>query len=109
MADFIHHDLAGGRWFGMALCEQLGNVGSEVGRAIKWQREENTVRREKSLERALELLDLTIADQRWQGRLKEICRAREVVTDFFYGNNQYQGSPESLEKYFYQFAQEARK
>jgi hypothetical protein len=37
MVDYVHQNLAVGRWFEMTLAEQLGNVGSEVGRAIKWQ------------------------------------------------------------------------
>ena len=30
---------------------------------------------------ALELLDLTLADPRWRGRLREISRARELLCD----------------------------
>lgn len=108
MADFIHQNLAQGRWFKMPLCEQLGNVGSEIGRAVKWQKAGEAALRNKALERAFDLFDLTISDQRWRVRLKEICRAREVVADVFYGQNQYQTSPEDLEKYFYQFALASR-
>ena len=38
---FQHNDLAGGRWFLFSLAEQLGNVGSEVERAIKWHAKGN--------------------------------------------------------------------
>lgn len=108
MADFIHQNLAQGRWFKMPLCEQLGNIGSEVGRAVKQQRKGDTAGRDKALERAFDLFDLTISDRRWSARLKEICRVREVVADVFYGQNQYQTSLEELEKYFHQFALASR-
>ncbi|MBI5230455.1 MAG: hypothetical protein HY981_04115 [Candidatus Magasanikbacteria bacterium] len=33
----IHKDVAQNNWFKMSVCEQMGNVGSEVGRAVNWQ------------------------------------------------------------------------
>ncbi|MEK7159766.1 MAG: hypothetical protein AAB575_03270 [Patescibacteria group bacterium] len=110
MADAQHKDLAAGRWSSLTLAEQLGNVGSEVGRALSWQKKNNEQYREKALVRALELIDLTISDRRWieQHRLKEILRTREILVDYFYGDNFYQTIPEQLEKYFYYFAFAAR-
>lgn len=93
----------------MSLGEQLGNVGSEVGRAVNWQKKGNLESRDKALERAFELLDLTISGINKSSELKELCRTREVLADVFYGNNQYNDSPESLEKYFYRYALEARR
>jgi len=55
--------------------EQLANVGSEDGRAASWYGKEQQ-RCEQPFIRALELLDLTIADDRWRGRRKELTRAR---------------------------------
>lgn len=109
MIDFIHQNLAQGKWFTLSLSEQLGNVGSEVGRAAKWQRHGNTLSRDKALDRAFDLLDMTIADARRKKSLKELCRSREVLADVFYGDNQYKDSPEALEKYFYQYALAARR
>lgn len=106
----VHKNLAQGRWFELSLCEQMGNIGSEVGRAANWQRKGKLEARDKALERAFDLLDITIEDKRWygQGKLKEILRAREVLADVYYGDNQYHDSPEGLEKYFYHFALAAR-
>ncbi len=61
--------------------------------------------------RALELLDLTLADPRLQSRprLRKIARAREVVADYFAGPNQYGSSGPSLQKYFDAYALAARK
>ena len=62
-----------------------------------------------AVDRALELMDLTIEDPRWRKRLKEILRAREVICDRFYGTNEYRTTDELLQKYFLQFALAARK
>ena len=96
------------KWQKRTLSEQMGNIGSEVGRALKWK-DINEIRKTSALERALELFDFTVEDKRWNGgRLKEICRSREVVNDFFYGNNDINSNADSLEKYFNYFAISAR-
>ncbi|MDD2758584.1 MAG: hypothetical protein PHD72_04465 [Patescibacteria group bacterium] len=96
-------------WFKMSICEQLGNVGSEVGRAVNWRKKENNEQEERSLARAFELLDLTVADKRWRGgRKKELYRAREILADAFYGENEYKTTPGDMEKYFYHYAVAAR-
>lgn len=101
--------LAAGRWFEFTFAEQMGNIGSEIGRAVNCLRRDDTVQKDRALIRAFELFDLTAADPRWRYRLKEPLRAREVVADFFYGGNSYGSTAESLEKYFMQFAFAARK
>ncbi|MBS4016416.1 MAG: hypothetical protein KGZ86_08300 [Candidatus Latescibacteria bacterium] len=105
---YIHKSLASGRWQKLSLMEQLANIGAEIGRAMSWQVKGDTMTSQRAMERGLELFDLTIADKRWRHRLKEISRMREVVCDFFYGNNQYQSTPESIDKYFLIFAFAAR-
>ncbi len=32
-----HKDLAAGRWYSLSLAEQLGNVGSDFERALRWK------------------------------------------------------------------------
>jgi hypothetical protein len=101
-----HRDLATGRWWDLSLSEQLGNVGSEISRASRWG-SRNPDRARGALYRALELLDLTLADPRQQRtpwRLREIARAREVVVDFFAGSNEYGSSASSLQRYFDAYA-----
>jgi hypothetical protein len=90
-------------WFKLSLYEQLGNVGSEVGRARKWQHKNQKIF-EGCFFRGLELLSLTIADPRWRYRLKELCRAKEVLCDAYYGGHLYKSDFASLEKYFHHFA-----
>jgi len=105
-----HRDLAAGRWWRLSVAEQLGHVGSEISRAIRWT-SRDPERAQGALFRALELLDLTLADPRHRrsiARLREIARAREVVVDFFAGPNQYGSTGPSLQKYFDAYAVAAR-
>jgi len=103
----IHADLANGRWHQLTLAEQLGNIGSEVSRTINWRRQNNRQYADRALERALELFDLTLADSRWIGRRNELCRAREVVCDFFAGSNAYHSTEKNIQTYFDTFAIQA--
>jgi hypothetical protein len=63
----------------------------------------------RTLDRALAQLDLTLADPRWAGhRRREIARAREVVCDLLAGDNVYDSTPASVERWFMAYAVEAR-
>lgn len=99
MSDYIHKDLASGRWFEMSLAEQMGNIGSEVSRARK-QEGKNPELFQKATDRALELFDLTMQDEKLKGRLKEIGRAREVFCDAILGGQEYGSTLADIQKYF---------
>jgi len=103
---YQHQSLADGGWQALSLAEQLGNVGSEVSRAIKARGNEE--RYWSALTRAFELLDLTIADTRWKRRLKELTRTREVLGDAAMNGSEYHATLEDLDRYFFQFAMAAR-
>ncbi len=106
-----HRDLASGRWWTLSLFEQMGNVGSEISRAIRWN-SRNPDLAQGAFYRALELLDLTLADaahRKAKPRLREIARSREVVVDFFAGSNEYGSTAASLQKYFDAYALAARR
>ncbi len=102
-----HSSMAAGKWFTYTLCQQMGNIGSEVGRAARWK-EKDPKLFEGAVFRAIELLNLTLADARWKHRLKEIARAKETVCDAFTGGTEYNSTFAELEKYFYHFAYAAR-
>jgi hypothetical protein len=108
MNAFLHKDLADGRWHTMTLCEQMGNIGSEVSRASRAQGKDER-RFENAVTRALELFDFTLSDLRWRGRLKEIGRARDVFCDAISGGKEYGSSLPDLQPYFDHFAFAARK
>ncbi len=105
----FHPDLASGRWQTFSLAEQLGNIGSEVSRALNWREKKDEEKSFNALARGLELFDLTLGDPRWKGRRKELARSREVVCDFLVGDNTYGSTPKMLLAYFDAFAIAARR
>jgi len=105
----IHKELAAGRWFAFSLAEQLAHLGSEVARAISARTRQDFNAMQSAFERGLELLDLTIADPRWRKRLKELTRLREVLCDYFVGENQYRSTDRSFNNYFLAFTYAARR
>ena len=91
------------RWHSLTLAEQLGNIGSEVGRAAKWQgKDENSFW--GAVSRAMNLFDLTQSDRRWNRRRAELDRSREVFADAVLGGKEYKSDLKDLEKYFTLFA-----
>jgi hypothetical protein len=105
-----HKNAAKGKWFHLSLIEQMANIGSEVGRAARWQGQDENLF-QGAVERALELFDLTMADPRWvaRKRLREIGLARELFCDGVYGGKEYGTSLHDLERYFFPFAFASRK
>jgi hypothetical protein len=98
-----HSELAAGRWRSLSLLEQLANTGSEVERALNWAARGNADYSALAVDRALELLDLTIADPKNRGRLKEVTRLREALLDYFVGPNEFGSSPASWHAYFHAY------
>ncbi len=104
-----HPSLAAGRWREFPLVVQFAHIGSEVERALNWEARGKEERSRRALERGLELLSLTIADPRHRGRLKEMTRLREVLLDYFFGDNLYGSTPESWHRYFHPFGTAANR
>lgn len=98
-----HGDLQNDRWSRFSLTEQMANIGSEVLRAMKWKAKGNKGYSDAANNRALELIDLTIASRSSVSELKEICRVRELWLDFYLGDNQYHQTEEQWQKYFFAF------
>ena len=70
------------RWKNFNKSQQLLMIGSEFMRAKTWQYKD----REKfisALERALNLIDLTLSDAKWKDNLSMILRLREEITKFY--------------------------
>jgi hypothetical protein len=96
-----HTTLAAGRWSDFSFAEQLGNIGSEVSRAIRASTDAKLF--EPAISRALELFDLTLNDLRWTGRLKEVIIARDLFCKAVKGNIDH-ATLSYLNRYFTQFA-----
>lgn len=104
-----HIDLAAGRWQTLTLAEQLANIGSEVERAFRARDAGRLNRRDRALDRALELFDLTAADDRWRGpRRREILRAREQFCTALLDDDAPEAGDRGLSKYFLHFTVLAR-
>ena len=98
-----HKNLTIDKWRRLSLAEQLANIGVEVKRAIFWKQKQKQNLAQSALFRALELFDLTLNSSHHYPTLKEVARAREVVVDFLFGQNQYRSDANSLNRYFYHF------
>lgn len=101
--NYQHQQLAAGRWRQLSFFEQMANIGSEVERTILWKEKGNKEYSQKAFERALELLDLTIADKKNRPRLKELVRLREILADFFVFDNEFSSTDKLWRNYFYPF------
>jgi hypothetical protein len=106
--NYQHKQLASGRWKELSFVEQMANIGSEVERAINWKNKNNTDFSQRAFERALELMDLTMADMKNRNRLREIARAREVLADYFAFKNIYRSTDKKWRNYFIAFNFAAR-
>ena len=94
----------------MALAEQMANIGSEVDRALRARAGGHASRLDHALPRALELFDLTAADDRWRGaRRREILRTREVFCRVLFTAEHGDDDGRRLSAYFLAFAALARR
>lgn len=105
-----HQELAAGRWFTMTLAQQLGNVGSDFERALRWKEKNQPKFFTSAVARTLELLDLTMADKRWHNhRLKELSRLRGEVCDILFAHQIDYKSARGLQNYFLSMGRLAKK
>ena len=104
-----HKNLSLTRWSQLSLYEQMANIGSEVSRALNWQKKGKKDFCMKAILRALELLDLSLRSVKTFPRIKELTRLRETIIDYFYCNNQFSSSEILWRKYFDHFNYFVRK
>ena len=106
---YQHRELAQGRWKELPFLEQMAHIGSEVERALNWKAKNNAAYCHKASERILELVDFTLEVATTFPRRKELARLREVLSDYFFGANQFKSTEISWKKYFYYFNYAVRK
>jgi hypothetical protein len=104
-----HKDLAAGRWNELPFLERMASIGGEVERALGWRAKNNIEYSMKAFERALELIDLTLAHPERLSRLKEIARMREALVDYFFGTNEFKSTEASWRRYFSHFTYAVRR
>ena len=104
-----HPELADGRWAKMPFSLQMGNIGSEVSRAINSKKRGNTKRMEHAATRAIELFELSIdCNSKDSAKLKELCRGKEEFCDYIFGDNTFNTDPTKMVRYYDQFVSLAR-
>lgn len=96
-------------WLKFSRIEQMANIGSEVHRTIAAAARGDAHAKQLAYERALELFDFTLDDPQWITGRKEVVIAREVFCDLIIGGNTYHTDPDSLDRYFTQFAVAAQR
>jgi hypothetical protein len=98
------------RWAKLDIREQMGNIGSEVGRAIKARRTGKEERVSGAIDRALDLFDATteVLIQNKSHRVREVLRARDEFLRLFHDGT-FETDADQIEKYFMRFALAARK
>ena len=91
------------RWKQLSILDQMGNIGSEVGRTLKLKRNGEDFR--DALIRALDLFDATVEllVLTKSHRTKEVLRARDQFLQALFISDDL-----SIEAYFMQFAIAAR-
>ena len=98
------------RWAKLTFNEQMGNIGSEVGRAIIAYRNGNEIRKNRAIDRAIDLFSATVettANTDYSYRLKEVLRARDEFLRLFFDGT-FDHDAIKIERYFMDFAFLAR-
>jgi len=98
------------RWARLTFNEQMGNIGSEVGRAIVAHRDGDALREERAVDRAIDLFSATVevlVGTEYSYRLKEVLRARDEFLRLFFDGT-FEGDAVCIERYFMDFAYMAR-
>ena len=90
-------------WNTLSLAAQMANIGSEVSRAARAEKE-HPERLAGAIARGLDLFDRTLSDERWKGRRDEIARGREVFCDAALGGKSYGTTFANFQRYFDIFA-----
>ncbi len=101
-----NHTYSNQNWAKMDVFNQMGNIGSEVGRALNAKRQGQTERCQAAFYRGLDLIDETArlwADEKRVG-LRELLYARDQFAESITTSR----VDTTLEAYFMQFAIAAR-
>jgi hypothetical protein len=81
----FHPGMTVEKWGAKPYTYQLLNIASELSRARSWIKEHETERLRRSLERALELIDLTVSSNQGAKPLRDLLRLREEFAGYYLG------------------------
>ncbi|MBU1160128.1 hypothetical protein KKD04_03030 [Patescibacteria group bacterium] len=74
------------RWLKFTKGQQIGAITAELMRAEIYQKQEKS-NSLSAMERAIDLIDLTIDDKRWQGQRAMLFWLRDEICKFYLGIN----------------------
>lgn len=77
----LWHKNLEGRFDSFPSHQQIIMVCNELNRAQNQR--QDPAEYQNCLERALELMGFLIADHKWQGKLKEVLRGRDIVAQYY--------------------------
>lgn len=95
------------KWAVLSFAEQMGNIGSEISRARSADGRGDIGRRNRSLDRAFELVALTLALQSRPSRQRELSILRTVLHQMRFNDTDI--PLQSIEQYCLPFALVARR
>lgn len=81
----------------------MGNIGSEVGRTFIYFKSNDKKNFIISFEKAIELFDLTLEDERWENKKEKIIKTKEMFCSLVSGTNlteELDKKMNNLNKYF---------
>ena len=92
------------KWAALSIFEQMGNIGSEVGRSMNALQRGDRESLDGAYRRGLDLIDATVDAWDSEPRKRELLRARELFT----GAIESRKIDRQLDRYFMQYAVAAR-
>ena len=98
------------KWSSMSILDQMGNISSEVGRAINAKKLNNKEDMDNAVIRALDLFDATTEEliKNKSVRSKEVLRSKDQFLTIISKQNPRTEELNSLDRYFMQYAVAAR-
>ncbi len=102
----ISYQVDRAKWAKMSIFDQMGNISSEVGRAINAKKQNNKEDMANATIRALDLFDATIDEliKAKSVKSKEVLRSKEQFLSIINTQNASSQELNSLDRYFTQFA-----
>ena len=87
-------------WAQLSLAEQMVNIGTEVRRAMKAQKKGNDERMKNECLMAINMLALSISDEKNIFRRGELMLAQRVLLDYFFENNSFGSTEQQITNYY---------
>lgn len=92
-------------WFNMPIELQISNIGSKVLRADRWKKRGNYKNMRSFYNTAISFLRIAIKDPKNAARRNELELCVDELADYFIGENHWNTTSETLEKYYNAFLQ----